>query len=363
MQDSTKTSIGAGLTPLALLVLAASGGLLACGGSSVATEKPTEPVEAKPDPDAWRDQSLSLSVQGYQFKGALKPVPAAWSGSGAWIAPNLAVTNAHVALRGLKITAKDDRGKTFEFTEILGIDEQADLAIIRAKDVSDRPSLEMVQRPADPKDLRGTNVRVIGNTGGLGLSFYKGRITNVVGKEGGAVLLHDANTAGGSSGGPLLENENGKLVGINHSSLPSLNAKAAAPSWIVQKLLTETATNKALPLVEAFAPKDMPVNWYVERAVCMKPGEVFKGVFAAVATNDLVADITPAQKGTPMAFILARGNQNIAKSIFTGKAVGAWTLPGGGQYVYALLNPKSARAPACATVRFGRIQWGQRLKN
>lgn len=354
---------GIGHQRLATMALAFSCvlGAAACGGSSKDVEKPEPPTDTKPDKDAWRDQSLSLSVLGYQYTGALKPQPAKWAGSAAWIGSNVAVTNAHVALRGVGITGTDDRGNKYEFTEILAIDQQADLAIIRAPSVSDRPSLALLDKPSEPKDLRGKTVRVIGNTGDLGLSFYDGRITNVVGEEGGAVLLHDANTAGGSSGGPLIENETGKLVGVNHSSLPSLNAKAAAPSWIVKALMDQASTNTALPLTKAFAPTDLPVNWYVERAVCMKPGEVFKGVFAAVATNDLVVDITPAQADAPMGFILARGKQALAQQVIKGKALGAWTLKGGGQYVYALLNPKQAKSPVCATVRFGRIDWAKRL--
>lgn len=338
-------------------------GLSACGGSQTKKIETTGPVEdVKPAEDAWREQSLALSVVGFMYKGGTKPEAAAWSGSGAWIGPNLAVTNAHVALRSVKITAKDDLGREVEFNEILAIDEEADLAILRATGESDRPALAMIDMPEDPKALRGTDIRVIGNTGGLGLSFYKGRITNVVGKAAGAVLLHDANTAGGSSGGPLIAQDSGKLVGINHSSLPSLNAKAAAPSWIVDKLLTKAKASKGLPLKKAFDPANLPVDWYVERAVCMKPGEAFKGVFAAVATNDLVVHIKPAQKA-PMAFVLARGGgaKAMAQAVVSSETVAAWTLKGGGQYVYALVNPKSATKPVCTSVRFGRIDWAQRL--
>lgn len=327
--------------------------LAACGGKPA----PTKPT---PSPDAWRKQSLSLSVKGFMFGGSLQPAGATWSGSAAWIGPNIAVTNAHVALRGLQITGTDDFGKQYEFTEILAVDEEADLAIIKAAPGSES-YLGLVDRPADPKSLRGTNVRVIGNTGGLGLSFYDGRITNVVGDEGGTVLLHDANTAGGSSGGPLI-NPAGDLIGVNHSSLPSLNAKAAAPSWIVRKLADQAATNKARPLKDAFNPAQLPVDWYVERAVCMNPGEVFKGVFAAVATNDLVADVTPAQTGAPMGFVLMNGNDVLAEAVISGKAQGAWTLRGGGQYVFGVVNPKGAVASACATIKFGRINWAQRFK-
>ncbi len=294
------------------------------------------------------------------FEGALKPAVASWVGSGAWIGPDIAVTNAHVALRGLKITGKDDLGKTYEFNQILAVDEEADLAIIKAAPGS-ASYLHLLDKPADPRSLRGTNVRVIGNTGGLGLSFYDGRITNVVGEEpGNTVLLHDANTAGGSSGGPLI-NQAGELVGINHSSLPSLNAKAAAPAWVVKKLAELAVTHKAAALQDAFNPSDMPVSWYVERAVCMKPGEVFKGVFATVATNDLVAEITPAQTA-PIGFVLTDGNEVKAEAMITGKAQGAWTLLAKGQYIFAVVNPKDAPAAACATVKFGRINWAERFK-
>ncbi len=328
--------------------------LAACGH-----DKPKTVTPAAPAADAWRKESLSLSVQGYMFNGTTKPGEAAWAGSGSWIGPNMVVTNAHVALRGLKITGKDDLGKMYEFDQILAIDETADLAILKASAGSDT-YLKLAERPADPRSLRGSSVRVIGNTGDLGLSFYDGRITNVVGEEGSTILLHDANTAGGSSGGPLI-NTAGDLVGVNHSSLPSLNAKAAAPSWIVKKALDQAKNNKGLSLKEAFTPSDLPVSWYVERAVCLKPGEVFKGAFASVATNDLVVDINPAQ-ATPIGFVLVNGETTMAESMITGKAQGAWTLHGGGQYVFAVVNPKDSPGPNCATVRFGRINWADRVK-
>lgn len=353
MQQLKRQRVG-GSAASALLTGALYLSLTACGGKP-APEKP------KASADEWRKQSLSLSVEGYMFGGALKPAASSWVGSGAWIGPNIAVTNAHVALRGLKIIGKDDLGKQYEFSEILAVDEEADLAIIKAAPGSES-YLNLLDKPLDPKSLRGTNVRVVGNTGGLGLSFYDGRITNVVGEEpGSTVLLHDANTAGGASGGPLI-NPAGNLVGINHSSLPSLNAKAAAPAWVVKKLADQAATNKSLPLADAFNPANMPVSWYVERAVCMKPGEVFKGVFAAVATNDLVAEVTPAQAGAPMGFVLLNGNEVLSEAVITGKAQGAWTLLAKGQYVFAVVNPKDAPAAACATVKFGRINWADRFK-
>lgn len=333
--------------------------LTGCGGPAKSVE-PVKPAKSETD---WRKQSLSLSVDGYMFGGGVKPAAASWHGSGAWIAPNMAVTNAHVALRGLKIVGKDDFGKAYEFTEVVAVDESADLAIIKASAPGTESYLDLVERPTDPKSLRGTNVRVIGNTGGLGLSFYDGRITNVVGEADVSVLLHDANTAGGASGGPLIESKTGNLVGVNHSSLPSLNAKAAAPSWVVKRLIDQAATNTAMPLAEAFSPANLPVDWYVERAVCMQPGELFKGVFAAVATNDLVADITPAQPGAQIGFILVRGSgEELAKAVVSGKTQGAWTLRGGGEYVFGVLNPKEAAAPTCATIKFGRINWGLRFR-
>jgi len=340
---------GFGLASALLLTLSA------CPGPS--KTKGTETPKG-PDPDAWKKQSLSLSVEGYMFGGGTQPTAASWAGSGAWIGPNLAVTNAHVALRGLKITGKDDNGKTYEFTDILAVNEEADLAIIKGGPSDSH--LDLLAKPTDPKSLRGTNVRVIGNTGGLGLSFYDGRITNVVGEDSNPVLLHDANTAGGSSGGPLITKE-GQLVGVNHSSLPSLNAKAAAPSWIVKQTWEAAGTRQPVPLKTAFDPGNLPVNWYVERAICLKPGEVFKGVFAAVATNDLVADVTPAQT-SPMGFVLMNGNEALAEAVITAKAQGAWTLRGGGQYVFGVVNPKDAAGPACATVKFGRINWAERFK-
>lgn len=339
-------------------------GLLACGGGEKPVKDPTPVVDQKPKnvEDEWRKQALSLSVEGYMFKGPLEPSDTSWSGSAAWVAPDLAVTNAHVALRAKRIVGKDDFGTEFVFDKIVAIDEGADLAIIKTASTHQGPSVAMVTRPADPRSLRGTDIKVIGNTGGLGLSFYKGRITNVVEEHDSPVLLHDANTAGGASGGPLLEASSGKLVGVNHSSRPSLNAKAAAPSWAVEALLERARAGRALSFAEAFKTVEMPVDWYVERAFCLRPGQAFKSVFETVATNDLVASITPTRAGV-LGFFLIRGDgKELAKQPITGPAQGAWTLLAKGGYVYAIVNPKAARSEACATVKFGRIDWSKRLK-
>jgi hypothetical protein len=314
--------------------------------------------------DDWRSQSLSLSIKGYEFLGPLEPAHVQWVGLATWISPDLALTNAHVALRALEIVGTDDFGNEFVFDRIVAIDQGADLAIIQAASPTASSAPHLLDRPGDPRSLRGRTVRVVGTTGGLGLSLYEGRITNIKEIDQATVMLHHPPTAGRASGGLLFDAETYQLVGIAHASIPAINARAAAPSWVAQALAEKAASREGVALVEAFLLADVPVEWYVERASCLEPGQMIRGDFASMATNDVVAYVEPSPSHGSLVVALARpGEEPMALQAITGRAQGAWTLPGGGQYMFAVANPEQASSVVCATVRFGRLDWDLRLES
>ena len=219
----------------------------------------------------WRRQTLSLSAAGYQFQGTeIKGV--GWSGSGVWLDEKTVMTNAHVAGKALKMQGKDDYGAEFTFKEILAYDGNLDIAILRSEKASDAAELQLVQRPSDPKELRGTKVLAIGNTGGQGLSRYTGEVTNVVGNRTMENIVHSADISSGSSGGPLYS-EDGELLGINKSINLALRQSFATPAWSVQKVVAAGRRSSGVELTKAFEPKNFPITLDVQRKFCLEPGE------------------------------------------------------------------------------------------
>ncbi len=340
---------------LAAAALALVGlGAPACSSTSQVVDEPS-------DKAAWRKDTVALSIKGYEFNGGGARM-ITWVGSGSWVARDKIVTNAHVALRAVEITGTDDFGRTYTFDRILAVDQANDLAIVGTARPTDIAIPKLTARPQDPKTLRGRGIMAIGNTGGLGLSLYEGRVVNVLTEAKGELLLHDAATSSGSSGGPLYSAANGNLMGVHHSYNPALRFSMATPAWIVQQRLEEANKRKGVPFTMAFDPKNMPVDYFVERATCLKPGEVFKGAFNTDGTRDLVAEVAPAVAGQKGLYEIHGGGQLMSQGAFNQKTLGLFSLKFNGTVVYLIGNPKDATQPLCLSARFGRIAWEKRIQ-
>lgn len=308
----------------------------------------------------WRRQTLSLSAAGYQFTGTeIKGV--GWSGSGVWLDEKTILTNAHVAGKALKMQGKDDYGAEFSFREILAYDGNLDIAVLRAERASEAAELQLVARPEDPKELRGTKVLAIGNTGGQGLSRYTGEVTNVVGNRSMENIVHSADISSGSSGGPLYS-EDGELLGVNKSINLALRQSFATPAWSVQKVVDAGRRNSGVALTTAFEPKNFPITLDVQRKFCLEPGEKLIAPVQVVGVADLVAALKFETENTPLFFGLIRGDQLMSKGVLTQNLLAAWTLPGSGIYAVVLVNPPAATAKACGAVGVGRMAWEKRIQ-
>lgn len=309
----------------------------------------------------WRDQTLALHAQGYAFKGTkLKKV--AWSGSGVWIDEHTMVTNAHVATRALSLRGTDDRGHKFRFTKIMALDSSNDIAVLHARRGNDGIETELVdERPEDPKDLRGTKVKAIGNTGGQGLSVYDGQVTNYLKRGRYENIVHSADISSGSSGGPLFADD-GALLGINKSINLRLRQSFATPAWVVQRVLKRGRRNGGATLKKAFSPRGLPMAFTVKRKFCLKPGQKIVAPIAVVGTADIVAAVKFQTQGTPLFFGLVRGRNLMSKGLLTKDLFAAWGTPGPGVYAVVLVNPKKMTKQACGVVGFGRVAWEKRLK-
>lgn len=334
-----------GMTRILGIVVLASLGLSAGCGSA----------------NQWRDQSLALRAKGYAFKGTkLKKV--SWAGSGVWIDEHTMVTNAHVATRALSLRGTDDRGNKFRFTKILALDSSNDIAVLHARRGNDGIETALLdERPEDPKDLRGTKVLAIGNTGGQGLSVYNGQVTNYLKRGRYENIVHSADISSGSSGGPLFDDD-GRLLGINKSINLRLRQSFATPAWVVQRVLNRGKRNGGARLKTAFSPRNLPMAVAVKRRFCLNPGQKMVAPIAVVGTADILAAVKFQTQGTPLFFGLVRGRSLMSKGLLRKNLFAVWGTPGPGVYRVLLVNPKKMTKKACGVVALGRVAWEKRLK-
>jgi len=311
----------------------------------------------------WRDQALALSVEGLAFHGD-KIGKQGWSGSGFWVSNEIIATNAHVATRANVIHAKDDKGNKYRFTTIVGIDRQADIAYLKADRPADVEGVEFYTRPDDPRDLRGRHVIVTGNTGGLGISYYNGEITNVVGKSGNEQILHNANTAGGASGSPLFDEETNKVVGINHSSHPQYNTKMASSSWRIEKGFADAKNRWGTDLKDLFNLKKLMAlaEMQIKRNFCVNPGQGFKVPFNSPSITDLVVIVKTQRPDQVLAAGFKRGNKLIWKGALKNQAILPFMFSMGGPHEVVVVNPKQAKAPVCGIIGLGAVLWEKGIK-
>jgi len=137
-------------------------------------------------------------------------------GSGFIINENLeVVTNYHVIEGGTNIDIEFNDGRTYP-AEILGTDEETDLALLEIQTDEKIPHVNFHQ----PRNIRiGDWVVAIGNPFGIGQSTSLG-VISAIGREkvdsGSYVdyIQTDATINRGNSGGPLF-NLNGDVVGVN----------------------------------------------------------------------------------------------------------------------------------------------------
>ncbi len=143
-------------------------------------------------------------------------MPSVSQGSGFFISEDgYLVTNNHVVSRGDDIRVVLDDGTEYT-AEIVGIDDQTDLALLRV-DPQDGETFEYVSF-SDRESRVGEWVVAVGNPFGLGGTVTAG-IISASGREIGAgpyddFIQIDASVNRGNSGGPAF-NLDGEVVGVN----------------------------------------------------------------------------------------------------------------------------------------------------
>jgi S1-C subfamily serine protease len=197
----------------------AQGGSGSQGGSPAGS--PAAPVVRGPPPAA-----LGSLEERLKSTVVLLLVKERGTGTGFFVSSNgLLVTNAHVVGDGkAEITALWDSGANHPAVvmELVKLDADADLALLRATDGRSYLTLEMrehyeLARPllAAGFPLAGAFARSLA-TSPSDIVVSRGALS-AVRKRGQEAewLQHDCKIASGNSGGPLIDQEDGSVIGVN----------------------------------------------------------------------------------------------------------------------------------------------------
>ena len=143
------------------------------------------------------------------------------------------VTNLHVIIENNDLSVKLSNGSRYDEVQILGFDEENDLAIIK---VNGR-NLPHVPLNRIAKAKVGQTVYALGAPEGLEQTLSKGIVSSVRNFEGVKVIQTDAAISSGSSGGGLFS-QNGDLLGVLVSYYTEgQNLNFAIPSELINPLL------------------------------------------------------------------------------------------------------------------------------
>lgn len=198
---------------------------------------------------AWQVASGSVvSVEptwpGYTRPGFGAPPGTAPEGSGVVIRePGLIVTAAHVVARAKEVHVRDHAG-TRHPAEIVALDPDADLALLRTKAPLE-PIKIATERPAT-----GAHVCIIANAFGLDLSITCG-IVSARARSGIGFnkiedfIQTDAAANPGASGGALVDEE-GRLAGLVSAIFTKESDANAGVNFAVSGMLLERRIDRML---------------------------------------------------------------------------------------------------------------------
>jgi|GEM_PF-3213617 len=312
----------------------------------------------------WTESTVAIQAEGIGMQGD-KVGRTTWVATGFWIDNYLLATNAHVATRALSLVGVDDDGNKYHFDKILALDREGDIAILHADRAGDKPGVEFLERPARPKDLRGHRVMLVGNSGGLGLGFFNGEITNILGEDGAEQILHNSSVVGGSSGSALYDKDAQKVVGIHHSGADQFKTRIATAGWHLQSVVAEARKREGVELKQLFTLENIGrfANIWGQRQFCLAPGESFKISFNVPRATDILGFIKPANPDTVLATGLVRGGSEILwKSAFKGTVYLPFSLSGSGPHNLIVAAPADAPPKTCGVIGAGEIAWEKGIK-
>ena len=238
-----------------------------------------------------------------------------WVGAGFVVdkASGLIVTNAHVSGVGNTFIKIAFKGERFIKSELIYVDPELDIALVKV-DPNQMPQNSTQGTLSCNKDIKnGTAVAAYGHPKGLKFSASRGIISKQRFLYGKEVIQTDAAINIGNSGGPLINLENGLIVGINKSTIKkSSGIGLAVPSYLVCKILDLYKAGKSpLPMeVPIKFAKDNETDEYNRVSELHLDGKILEIGSKLIKVNDI-----PIKTTADMIYIL-RGLECEAKFTF-----------------------------------------------
>jgi serine protease Do len=165
------------------------------------------------------------------------------------------VTNAHVVEGYVSVSVTDSNGVDYD-GQVVGYSNDTDIAVIHVPELSGRQSIEL---ETSEYTIIGEEVIALGSPQGLENTATLGYITGVnrsfnIGQRSYKNLYQmSAPISPGSSGGPLLSKETGKVIAINSAkmlgeeaigfSIPIIDIYPLLQGWIQQPLTKQEVIN------------------------------------------------------------------------------------------------------------------------
>ena len=170
----------------------------------------------------------------------------------------LIMTNAHVARRAPAKLRVNFKGLPTTIVERLYIDTHLDLAILRI-DPSKIPVTALVAKlDCGDEPHAGRPVIAFGHPWGLDYTATRGIISGTKSFNGVEVLQTDAALNPGNSGGPLMDEKSGVIVGVNAAGLSKSQSEGlnfAVPSKLACTIVDLLKSGKDA------APPDLPIRF------------------------------------------------------------------------------------------------------
>ncbi len=227
------------------------------------------------------------------------------------------VTNSHVVRQSQKVQITLYGGEEL-VGQVLGTDEETDLAVIKVESSQPLPSVSL----GDSSRLKvGQFVVAIGNPYGLHDTFSFGVISglnreNVNISRYEDFIQTDASINPGNSGGPLL-NIRGEVIGINTAIINYAQSIGfAIPANIVKNIAQQIIENGSvsrgwLGVGIEYVPEDVAKNANIKKGGGVLVNSVFEkqpAYKAGIKVGDIILKIGGAEVNSPNAMIRVVGN-------------------------------------------------------
>ena len=243
-----------------------------------------------------------------------------WVGAGFVVDKSLGliVTNAHVsgvANTYIKIAFKGER---FIKSELVYVDPELDIALVKIKPEQMPKNVKEGELSCDKTIKNGTAVAAYGHPKGLKFSASRGIISNQRFLYGKEVIQTDAAINSGNSGGPLINLENGLIVGINKSTVKkSSGIGLAVPSYLLCKILDLYKKGKSpLPMeIPIKFAKDNETEQYNKVSELHLDGKILEIGSSLVKVNDTPIKTPADLKGKKVGFSVGGVEEAILDSI------------------------------------------------